>query len=186
MKRIKNVNKDMDILRLCRGDITNIAESEYDEIISSSLTEREYEMIRLRYDESMTYQSIGSIFGISGSRVMQIITHAECQKIPAGFRKAARMKEHKAWLKEHANDIHTMGEWKLFDHIRTGDLTPLNFRAIKALINAGVETVNDVVELVNSGKFEKEHIKGISRNGDTYKLILNFVDKVKDQKDMPI
>ena len=183
MKRIKNVNKDM--LRCCGDILSNIAESEYDEIILSSLTEREYEMIRLRYDESMTYQNIGSIFGISGSRARQIISYAECRKIPAGFRKAVHAKEYEAWLKEHANDTHTMGEWRLLRH--QTELAPLNARAIHALVkNAGVDTVNDVVELVSTDQFIDGHIKGISRNGVTYKLILEFVYKFKDQKDMPI
>jgi hypothetical protein len=183
MKRIKNVNRD-DMLRLC-GNISNIAESEYDEIILSSLTEREYEMIRLRYDESMTYQSIADMFGISTTRARQIISYAECRKIPAGFRKAVHAKEYEAWLKEHANDTHTMGEWRLLRH--QTELAPLNARAIHALVkNAGVDTVNDVVDLVSTDQFVGGHIKGIARNGVTYKLILEFVDKIKDQKDMPI
>ena len=182
MKRIKNVNKDM--LRLC-GDISNIAESEYDEIILSSLTEREYEMIRLRYDEASTYKDIADMFDISASRVRQIITQAECRKIPAGFRKYVHVKEQEAWLKDHANDIQTLGQWRLLRH--QTELAPLNTRAIHALVkNAGVDTVNDVVDLVSTDQFVGGHIKGIARNGVTYKLILEFVDKIKDQKDMPI
>ena len=180
MKTINNIDKNL--LRLC--DISNIAECEYEEIIRSSLTEREYEMIRLRYDESKTYQNIGNAFGITGSRVMQIITHAECRKIPAAFRKHVYEKERELWLKDHSNETHTMGEWKLLRH--QSELSPLNTRAIHALVKAGVETVNDVVECVNTDNFVGGHIKGIARNGVTYKLILDFVDKIKDQKDMPI
>ena len=181
MKNIINVNKDM--LRIC-GDISNIAECEYDEIIRSSLTEREYEMLRLRYDEALTYQNIADMFGISASRVRQIMTHAECRKIPAAFRKHVYDKERVAWLKDHANETHTIGEWRLLRH--QSELSPLNTRAIHALVKAGVDTVNDVVDLVSTDQFVGGHIKGIARNGVTYKLILDFVDKVKDQKDMPI
>ena len=62
-----------------------------DQAIKESLTEREIKIMDLRYDKGYSQQAIGDMFGVTGSRIGQIIKNAQ-RKI-------------KRWILEHYPDL---------------------------------------------------------------------------------